>query len=500
MARTDSRDPIRPKCQTALLLYAIAPLALAGCSAQREISTAEKTNASDGPRPSSGQPDPFGAASSSSSSDGRSWSPSGSSSRETDPEPSAPPPPPSAPPPPPPQAPSAVTDDVMSAPSPETAAMRARDARYSDPHRNPQSGILTAGDHDDLLNPRAYAEYAGRFLQQDRDGLPFVDTRTRQIVKVVDRDGRPVPFAKIGVSRRDGALRLVTAADGTASFYPTFDRVSSQTTVSVLSSAGRASKQIRTAARGSTTVVSLPGRAPTVKAIDIALVLDTTGSMGDEMQFLQSEIVSIVERVRRNAGNVDVNVGLIAYRDDGDDYVVQSFGIGGDVRTIRDQISGLSADGGGDTPEAMDRAMQAADRLPWREDAAKVVMLIADAPPHDEGLEPTMAATRSLRSKGVQIVPLAASGVDDTAQYVMRTMAAMTQGRYVFLTDDSGVGNAHAEPSIGCYAVTRLDLLLTRVLSAIVTGRRYEASPDEIIRTVGDMRRGRCVGEFGGQQ
>ena len=144
--------------------------------------------------------------------------------------------------------------------------------------------------------------------------------------------------------------------------------------------------------------------------------------------------------------------------------------------------------------------MKAAVALPWRQNAAKVVMLIADAPPHEEAVAATLASAGTLRSKGVQIVPLAASGTEDTAQYVMRTMAAMTQGRYVFLTDDSGVGNAHAEPSIGCYQVTRLDQLLTRVLSEIVTGRRFEARPQDVIRTVGDMRRGRCIGEFGGQQ
>lgn len=394
--------------------------------------------------------------------------------------------------------------DSMPAPAPAAPHApdmeRMRRMDMTPPQRQPQSGILTAGDHDDLLNPRSYAEYAGRYLQSHRGGLPFVDTRTRQIVKVVDADGRPVPFAGVEVRRKGSPLRLVTTADGTASFYPGFDRVGSQTSVTVTSKAGRATKSVTVARRGSTTVVALPGHAPVVSAIDIALVLDTTGSMGDEMDFLRSEIVGIVDRVRRNAGNVDVNVGLVAYKDEGDQYVVRSFGMGRDARTIRNEISGLTAEGGGDEPEAVDQAMKAAVALPWRQNAAKVVMLIADAPPHEEAIAATLASAGALRSKGVQIVPLAASGTEDTAQYVMRTMAAMTQGRYVFLTDDSGVGNAHAEPSIGCYQVTRLDQLLTRVLSEIVTGRRFEARPQDIIRTVGDMRRGRCIGEFGGQQ
>jgi hypothetical protein len=35
-------------------------------------------------------------------------------------------------------------------------------------------------------------------------------------------------------------------------------------------------------------------------------------------------------------------------------------------------------------------------------------------------------------------------------------MAALTQGRYILLTDDSGIGNAHAEPDIACHVATRL--------------------------------------------
>jgi hypothetical protein len=121
------------------------------------------------------------------------------------------------------------------------------------------------------------------------------------------------------------------------------------------------------------------------------------------------------------------------------------------------------------------------------------VLLVTDAPPHEDGLAPTLARTGQLREAGVQIVPVAASGVDDTAQYVLRTMAAMTHGRYVFLTDDSGVGDAHAEPDVACYLVTRLDQLLARVLGGIATGKRIEPRPDDVIRRVGDYDRGRCI-------
>ena len=355
----------------------------------------------------------------------------------------------------------------------------------------PQSGLLTAGDADDLLNPAQYAGYAGRFLQQHGTGLPFVDTRTRVTIRVVDARGRPVPFARADVSRSGAPLRLTTAADGTASFFPRFDHVPQQTTVSVSAPSGTA-KRLFSSDGSRALRVALPGVSAPPAAMDLALVVDTTGSMGDEMAYLGAELQAIVSRLQRNAGNTDLRIGLILYRDDGDDYVVRSVPLTGDVDAIRTMLKNQKADGGGDMPEAMDQALAAATRLQWRPQAAKALLLMTDAPPHEETVASALSSAGRLREAGVQIVPVAASGVDDTAQYVLRTMAAMTQGRYIFLTDDSGIGDAHAEPDVACYLVTRLDQLVARVLAGIATGQRIEPRGDDVIRTVGDYHRGRC--------
>jgi len=92
----------------------------------------------------------------------------------------------------------------------------------------------------------------------------------------------------------------------------------------------------------------------------------------------------------------------------------------------------------------------------------------------------------------IHIVPVAASGVADEAEYIMRAMAAVTQGRYLFLTDDSGVGNTHAEPTIDCYLVTRLDGLIRRVVQGLLTGERVEPEANEVIREVGNYDNGVC--------
>ncbi|AUW57573.1 hypothetical protein C1T17_05120 [Sphingobium sp. SCG-1] len=108
-----------------------------------------------------------------------------------------------------------------------------------------------------------------------------------------------------------------------------------------------------------------------VSALDLVLVLDTTGSMGDEISYLQSELDSIVTRVKSQVRNVDLRVRLIVYRDEGDEYVTRSFPLSGDIAALRATLDRQDASGGGDTPEAVDRAIIAAERMQWRSGATK---------------------------------------------------------------------------------------------------------------------------------
>jgi Mg-chelatase subunit ChlD len=368
-------------------------------------------------------------------------------------------------------------------------------AEREEPVEQAQAGLLTAGDHDDLLNSDLYAKYAEDFLQSHSATLPFVDTRTRVALKVVDSAGRPVPFARLDVQRRGKPLHLAAAADGTASIYPRFDHVPDATSVTIASTAGSMKRSLNLSGGQRSISLMVPGATHGVSAMDLALVIDTTGSMGDEMTYLQAELDSIVARLKRDASNLDLRIGVVVYRDQGDDYVVRSAPLTANIGSIREMLSEQEAGGGGDLAEAVDQAMAAAERMQWRPDAAKAMLLVADAPPHEDAMSATLASAEHLRSRGVQIVPVAASGVEDSAEYVMRTMAALTQGRYIFLTDDSGVGNPHADPEVACYVVTRLDQLIGRVLAGIAEGRRIEPRQGEVIRTVGNYDRGRCLAD-----
>lgn len=340
------------------------------------------------------------------------------------------------------------------------------------PQPQPQSGILTAGEHDDLLNPELYAAYVNRTsLGQEIRVLPRVDTMRVVTVKVNDRSGQPIPFADVVVTCSDGnSITMATQADGSAVFFPGLDRLSERITVTARK-AGRTIAEARPVlvadAPGGQTVGLTANQAATkASKLDLMLVVDTTGSMGDEISYLQAELRSIIAAITAKHRDLDIRVGFVFYRDLGDEYVTRTIAFDSDIGRVQGQLAQQYASGGGDYPEAMDQALIRAVGQQWRPDAVKSLLLVADAPPHDDKFARTWAAAEAARAKRIHITPVAASGVADKAEYAMRAMAAATQSRYLFLTDDSGVGNPHAPPAIDCYLVTRLDALVRRVIDS----------------------------------
>lgn len=368
------------------------------------------------------------------------------------------------------------------------------------PRPQPQSGILTAGEHDDLLNPELYASYVNRSgdLGQEVRNLPRVDTTRVVTVKVNDRSGQPVPFADVIVTCSDGnSITMATQADGSAVFFPGLDRLSQRITISARK-AGRTIADARPvlvadAAGGQLVGLTANQAAARATKLDLMLVIDTTGSMGDEISYLQAELRSIIGAIAAKHRDLDIRIGFVFYRDIGDDYVTHTVAFDRDIGKVQGTLAQQYATGGGDYPEAMDQALIRAVGQEWRPDAVKSLLLVADAPPHDDKFARTWQAAEAARAKRIHITPVAASGVADKAEYAMRAMAAATQSRYLFLTDDSGVGNPHAPPAIDCYLVTRLDALVRRVIDSQISGRRVEPEDNEVIRSVGKYDAGKCI-------
>ena len=145
-------------------------------------------------------------------------------------------------------------------------------------------------------------------------------------------------------------------------------------------------------------------------------------------------------------------------------------------------------------------ALLATTELGWRtdNDTARLAFWVADAPPHPENVEQMATAIRDVGALGVHVYPVASSGIDELTEFTMRSAAQMTGGRYLFLTDDSGVGGPHKEPTIPCYFVTRLDHAIERMVDIELSGEYREPKAQEIIRTGGDPTSGACALDSGG--
>jgi hypothetical protein len=328
--------------------------------------------------------------------------------------------------------------------------------------------------------------------------VPYVDIAQKISVKVVDASGAPVANARIGILNLNGSklLNLKSPASGTVSLFPTFDKLPKQFQISVSDSAATTpvsqSVDLTTLAANRDIILTLPTQTQPLVNIDIALVIDSTSSMGDEIKFLQEELTQVFKDTAAANPGKSIQAGLVVYRDEGDQYVHLERPFTANLEQFTDNLALIEAKGGGDYPEAMDQAMDAAMQLQWREHSTKILLLVADAPPHDENMKKTWASVEDARNQQIHIVPVAASGVGDTAEFLMRSMAAVTNSRYIFITDDSGVGNDHAEPKIDCYAVTRLDQSLKRVMASLIKGQRVEPGANEIIRTEGNYNAGIC--------
>lgn len=345
-----------------------------------------------------------------------------------------------------------------------------------------QAGQLTAGEWDDL----AAWESFGNLLNSNEG-----DTSLRhwsflgfnRLEVAVTSNGRAVTDAQVQIKgQKKGPLwEARTNTEGRAYlFVNLFDRDNdnnereNQFTVEV--KAGQQSKTFNAVSipgQGTLKLDLGPGAEELSNKVDVMFVVDTTGSMEDELNYLEAELKDVITRVgEQHANQLDVRVSTNFYRDNYDDYVVKPYAFTRDIDKAVDQIAKQKAQGGGDYPEAVEQALRdAVQEHDWSEEArARLLFLVLDAPPHTNSqiIDELHDLIEEAASLGIRIIPVASSGVDVETEYLMRFFAVATGGTYLFLTDDSGIGGDHLEPAAGEYEVKLLNDLLVEVINRYV--------------------------------
>jgi hypothetical protein len=343
------------------------------------------------------------------------------------------------------------------------------------------AGTLTVATIDDNRERRSLAELAGQLDElsdlRERGGYAAL-TGDRTVIRVVDRKGRPIVDAIVRAEFGQSHVTLRTGTDGKAALVPHWDLGVERGKVEVQVDKGGVEREVELKVGDESETIELPmDHDPLVTSLDLALVIDVTGSMGDELTWLQVELHHVIDTVLASRRGLDARFAIIAYRDQGDEFELKTLDFTGDLAKVDEFLGRLQASGGGDYPELMDDALAAAGKLAWREGGAKVTLLLADAPPHAHRVGKLMVASDDLRETGVSTYAIAASGTDSQTELLMRSIAALSAAQYLSLTDDSGVGNPHADPHVPEFTVETLESALLRILEAELDAESAAAPP-----------------------
>ena len=143
--------------------------------------------------------------------------------------------------------------------------------------------------------------------------------------------------------------------------------------------------------------------------------------------------------------------------------------LSGNLRQTFSFINNQEASGGGDYEEAVHTALNTAiTQLNWSESAkARLLFLLLDAPPHhtEAIVNDLHDIIKSAAERGIKIIPISASGIDKDTEFLFRFFAITTNGTYVFITNDSGIGGEHIEATVGAYEVELLNDLIVRLIT-----------------------------------
>lgn len=212
--------------------------------------------------------------------------------------------------------------------------------------------------------------------------------------------------------------------------------------------------------------------------LELMFVIDATGSMGDEIDYLKAEIDDVISRVKEEKNDANIYLAILMYRDEGDEYVTRYSDFTLDIASQQNFLKQQSANGGGDFEEAVDVALTEAINKQWTPSATKLLFHVADAPSHDKDVSTWNLAVKKAAENGIKIVTVASSGIDKKTEYFFRSQSLLTSGQYVYLTNHSGIGGDHLEPTIQEELVVEyLNDCLVRLVSIYYSGEFIEPVP-----------------------
>ena len=337
-------------------------------------------------------------------------------------------------------------------------------------------GILTAGEINDFAKWDLWTDIVADELQEYQ-AFWKIEPKQRYVVQLTNEEQLPVVNAIVQLIDENGSVIFQGRSDNTgkAELWGSLTSTQQQKMdFSALIYHSGKEFYIRKLKpfKSGINVKSISVDCNQSKVVDIAFVVDATGSMGDEINFLREELNDVIYKTKNANPSLTFNFANTFYRDHGESYITKHQDFNQVLSKSINFINEQTASGGGDYEEAVDVALdECINDLSWSNDArARLLFLILDAPPHNspEAKMKLEAIIRQAAAQGIRIIPLVASGINKDAEYLMRCIALATNGTYAFLTNHSGIGGEHIEPSTDEYEVELLNDLMIRIISSYI--------------------------------
>jgi hypothetical protein len=190
----------------------------------------------------------------------------------------------------------------------------------------------------------------------------------------------------------------------------------------------------------SSSLVTTPAPHTAAHRVDLVFAVDTTGSMGGLLDGAKRTVWSIASHIRQVDPNVDLRVGLVAYKDLGDIYVTKDLALTTDLDAVFTELSAYTAQGGGDEPEDVDAALyDAVHKMEWRGDAKKMIFLVGDAPPASRNDVPRFeVSARDAAAQQITLNTIRCGAAPET-EVAWKKIAALGGGEFSSIDEDGGV-------------------------------------------------------------
>jgi hypothetical protein len=351
-------------------------------------------------------------------------------------------------------------------------------------------GTLTAGEIDDFKKWDLWTEYSKPSLSTYKIDWQ-ISPSERYVLQLMNTQKKALVDAEvIMLDKHDKILwKAKTDNTGKAELWSNFCGENDHANYMVVNYNGRSYKKekIKSFRAGiNTLIVNEPCKQ--LSNLDILFMVDATGSMSDEINYLKAELTSILENASKDEKNMQVRTGSLFYRCQDNSYVTKASEFSASFQKTTQFISEQSASEGG--LEAVELALnEAVNNFNWTKDnATRILFIVMDEPPGktNDKVRMIQEAMKTAAEKGIRIVPLIASGGtgSDTEQksmeYLMRCLALATNGTYAFLTDHSGVGLKHDKPVTPQYDVEFMNKLLLRIIRQFSRSSCNEVMDDSL--------------------